>query len=95
MNTDVKFIEGLIVKPPHRNAPSYVKAKLSIKREEMIEFLQQQEGEWINADIKESQGGKWYAAIDNWKPDGQRNSRPAAQQQQPAPADDFQDDIPF
>jgi hypothetical protein len=71
------FIDGLIVKAPHQNAPDFVKAKLSIKREDLIGWLQQQTGEWINADIKESRAGKWYAAIDNWKPDGDRVSTPS------------------
>jgi len=98
MSTDTKFINGLIVKEPNERAPDYVKARLSIKREELIAWLQSEQGEWINADIKVSQGGKWYAAVDDWKPDsqrGQQSSRPARQQsapQRPAPVDDFADD---
>lgn len=104
MSNDTKFIDGLIVKEPHQNAPEYVKAKLSIKREELIKFLQGQSGDWINADIKVSQNGKWYAAIDDWKPDANRgsgrgNSRPSEPQRQApqqAPMDDFSDEtIPF
>ena len=41
---------------------------MGIKREELIAWLQSEQGEWINADIKVSQGGKWYAAVDDWKP---------------------------
>lgn len=101
--TDKKFISGLIVKPKHERAPDYVICKLSIKREELIAWLQEQDGEWINADIKESQGGKLYAQVDEWKPDRQRQQTeprpqqraPQRQQAQPA-ADDFHDDdIPF
>lgn len=104
MSNDTKFIDGLIVKEPHQNAPEYVKAKLSIRREELIKFLQGQSGDWINADIKVSQNGKWYAAIDDWKPDANRgsgrgNSRPSEPQRQApqqAPMDNFaDDDIPF
>ena len=100
MSTDTKFINGLIVKAPHDRAPEYVKARLSIKREELIAWLQSESGEWINADIKVSNGGKWYAAVDDWKPDGNRGgqqrqapTRPSRQQA----ADDFADDpgIPF
>lgn len=105
--SDNKFINGLIVKEPNERAPDYVKARLSIKRAELIAWLQSEQGEWINADIKVSQGGKWYAAVDDWKPDSQRGqqpSRPARQQsapqrqapQQSAPVDDFaEDDIPW
>ena len=104
--SDKKFIDGLIVKAPNDNAPDYVKAKLSIKRQELIDWLGQQQGDWINADIKVSQGGKYYAQVDDWKPDsqrGQQSSRPARQSapqrqapQQSAPVDDFDDSIiPF
>ena len=104
MSNDANFINGLIVKAPHDNAPEYVKAKLSIKREELIAWLQSKDGEWINADIKVSQGGKYYAAVDDWKPNqggGSGGSRGGApQRERPAPAtnnnDDFDSDsIPF
>ncbi len=103
--TDPKFISGLIVKPKHERAPEYVLCKLSIKRAELIAWLQHQEGEWINADIKQSQAGKLYAQVDDWKPEGRRQDgpprpgrRPPERQapQQSAPMDDFaDDDIPF
>lgn len=82
MANDGNFIDGLIVKEPHQNAPSFVVAKLSIKIDDMIEWLQGQEGDWVNGDIKISQNGKWYAAVDDWKPnqDGEREQRPAREQ---------------
>lgn len=107
MSNDAKFINGLIVKAPNENAPEYVKAKLSIKREELIAWLQSESGEWINADVKVSQGGKWYCAVDDWKPNqgggGASGSRGGApQRERPASAtaatfnDRFaDDDIPF
>lgn len=98
MSAETRFIDGLIVKAPNDRAPDYVKAKLAIRREEMIAWLQKQSGDWINADIKVSQSGKWYVAVDDWKPGGnasaQRNRPQQPQRQQPA-ADDFDDDIPF
>lgn len=105
MSNETEFVNGLIVKAPNENAPEYVKAKLSIKREELIAWLQSKDGEWINADVKVSQGGKWYCAVDDWKPNqggGGSGSRGGApQRERPAkatesPADDFEDmDIPF
>lgn len=71
-----KFINGLIVKAPNDRAPEYVKARLSIKREELIAWLQSEDGEWINAEIKVSQGGKWFAAVDEWKPQSQQGGPP-------------------
>ena len=82
-------------------SPEYIKARISIKREELIAWLQTEQGEWINADIKVSQGGKWYAAVDDWKPNGQggqqRQGRPPSRPQPaaPAPDDGFEDSIPF
>ena len=102
--SDIKFIDGLIAKAPHERAPEYVKAKLSLKRAELIAWLQQQDGEWINADIKVSQSGKWYAAVDDWKPSGndtpRQNAPRATERANPATApadgwDDDIDDIPF
>lgn len=105
MANDTQFIDGLIFKAPNDRAPDYVKAKLSIQREKLIAWLQQQTGDWINADVKVSQGGKWYAAVDTWKPEGggsggARGGAPARERPARAtdavPADEFADDsIPF
>jgi hypothetical protein len=99
--SDIQYINGLIVKAPNERAPEYVKAKLSIKRAELIEWLQGQTGDWINADLKVSQNGKWYCAVDTWKPnsDGQ-SDRPQRQESKPAHADASNgfvdsDEIPF
>lgn len=93
MSNDNKFINGLIVKAPNDRAPEYVKARISIKREELIAWLQQQDGEWINADIKVSQNGKWYAAVDDWKPNGQGGQqRQESRRQSAPPAPTFTDD---
>ena len=98
MSNETEFVSGLIFKAPNENAPDYVKAKGSIKRDELIAWLQTRDGEWINFDVKVSQGGKWYAAVDNWRPQGNgtpRNNAPRPQRQA-APANDFDSDvIPF
>lgn len=99
MSDEKEFINGLIVKAPNDNAPDYVKAKISIKRADLIAWLQAKDGEWINADVKVSQQGKWYASVDNWKPNGggeQPSARPQRTAPAPAPMDNFaDDDIPF
>jgi len=63
-----EFIDGLICKKPNEKAPEFIIAKLSIKREALIEWLQKKDSEWINADIKLSKKGSYYAQVDNWKP---------------------------
>ncbi|OGT59749.1 MAG: hypothetical protein A3E01_04610 [Gammaproteobacteria bacterium RIFCSPHIGHO2_12_FULL_63_22] len=80
MSNEAEFISGLIVKAPNEKAPEYVKAKLSIKRLELIAFLQTKSDEWINADVKVSQGGRWYAAIDTWRPESKGGERPQRQE---------------
>jgi hypothetical protein len=102
--SDAKFIPGLIFKAPNERAPEYVKAKFSIKRAELAAWLAQQEGEWINGDVKVSQGGKWYAQQDDWKPNGasgahggtqpQRSAQPQAGSRVAAPAE-LDDEINF
>ena len=98
MSNEVEFVNGLIAKAPNENAPEYVKAKLSIRRQELIDWLSARDGDWINAEVKESKGGKWYIAVDSWKPEGgtQRSAPQRQPAQQQAQADDVDDEsIPF
>lgn len=84
------FVDGLIAKRPSDNAPDFIKVNVSIKRKELIDWLDGRSDDWVNVQIKESKGGKWYAQVDDWKP--------AESQRSPASApktDDFDDDIPF
>jgi hypothetical protein len=68
MSGDIEFVDGLLVKPPHPKAPSFVKASISFKVEELVKWLEGKRGEeWVNIDVKESRGGKWYAAVSNFK----------------------------
>jgi hypothetical protein len=97
MSYEKEFAKGLYVKPPKEGAPDWVKFKMSIKREEVIHWLQGQTDEWINTEVKEGKSGKWYAEV--WKPDPSK-ARVASPQQNYAspsalPQDDFADDIPF
>ena len=65
--SEVQFIDGLSAKKPHENAPDFVKASVSIHVPRLREFLSQQSGEWLNADLKESKGGKWYIAVNDYQ----------------------------
>lgn len=79
------FANGMIVKPRHPNAPDYVKGNLSIKVDEFIQTLQQNNNNgWVNISIKQSQNGKNYAEIDTWRP-AQQAQAPQPMQQAPAP----------
>lgn len=101
MANDIEFIPGLVLKSPREGAPDFVKLRGSIKRDELIAYLAANTDEWINFDVKESKGGKLYAARDNWKPNqtgdrSQRKDKPApavSEGSQPGVFPD--DDIPF
>lgn len=102
MSDTIQFVDGLIVKAPHANAPDYVKAAISIKREELAAWLHSQDGDWINVQVKESKGGKWYAAVDTWKPEskggGSGGEAKGAKPRRQEPASDApfpDDDLPF
>jgi len=91
--SDIEFIDGLIVKAPHQKAPEFVKAAISIKRAELIAWLQSRNDEWINADVKVSRNGKWFAAVNTFKKEERAQSEAPARS--PAPAnsgDPFEDD---
>lgn len=63
------FIKGMIFKAPRAKAPSFVKGSLSIKVEELVPFLQEHsKNGWVNINLKESRGGKYYAELDTWQP---------------------------
>ena len=106
MSDDIEFIDGLIFKEKHQNAPDFVICKMSIRIAEMIAWLQAKQAsgdEWVNGDVKRSKQGKIYSAVANWKPNQDREQAPQRQEpaaRQPAPQqaqmDDFaDDDIPF
>ena len=94
--SDIQFVNGLIIKPPHEKAPDFVKAAISIKREELLTWLRTQTDEWINIDVKESKGGKWYAAVNDWKPDdnSRQGSPSVATPANAAASGDFDDELP-
>ena len=95
MADEIEFVNGLIVKPPHANAPDFVKCAISIKIDDLKDWLENRpEEEWINIDVKESKGGKWYAAVSHFRPKQQnapQETKPGAN----VPAAEYDSDIPF
>ena len=72
---DIEFVDGLIVKAPHENAPDFVKASIAIKVEDLGKWLRakyKSGEEWVNIDVKEAKSGKWYAAVSTYKPKGKK-----------------------
>ncbi len=86
--SDIEFVDGLIVKAPHEKAPDFVKCAISIKRKDLGNWLRGKDDDWINLQVKVGKSGKWYAEVDNWKPNSEAQSQSAS--------NDFDDDvIPF
>jgi hypothetical protein len=80
MADEIQFVDGLIVKAPHENAPSFVKASISIKVADLGNWLRAKHKageEWVNVDVKESKGGKWYAAVSTFKPKERQEAKAA------------------
>lgn len=92
---DKTFIDGLIFKAPRATAPSFVKGSLSVKVEAFAAFAaQHQKDGWLNIDLKESKGGKYYAELNTWEK-GKKDNGGADAGQDSSEADPGVDDIPF
>ena len=90
MSEDKVFPVGMFIKPPHEKAPDFVKGKVSVKVAEFVEWAQGQNKEWLNFDIKVSQGGKLYMEVDTWEPSGAKPATGGNSETKP-----FNDDVPW
>jgi hypothetical protein len=65
-----KFADGLIFKRPRQGAPEFVKGSLSIKVDEFVKFLLENESNgWVNLDmLKSKEKGNIYFTLNDWKP---------------------------
>ena len=59
--------------------------------DDLTEWLSARDEEWINIDVKESRGGRWYAAVSTFKPKQQQEQKPGAN----VPTSEYEDDIGF
>jgi len=91
MDNNLEFPEGIIFKLPRNEAPDFVKGSLSIKRADLIKWLNSKSDEWINLDLKVGKSGKAYAAINTWKPETTSKSLPTPS----AVTSSSNDDLPF
>ena len=96
MSNETVFIDGLRVFKPSEKAPDFIILNGEIDMKELREFALSHHDEGkVRFQVKESKGGKYYAALDTFKPQQQAQQQP---QQSSAPGggfDDFNDDIPF
>ena len=72
---DQKLPTGIYADRPHEKAPSFVIARLSIKVADAIPFLEehQKRSGYVDLDIKESNGGKYYVSLNEWVQKEQRS----------------------
>lgn len=91
---EVKFVKGLFANKPHERAPDFIVCELSIKADELVGFLNDQDGEWVNIQIKTPMNvapdkpRRLTVSINDWKP-------AVGNERKPAKKDDFDDDLPF
>jgi len=95
---EMTFVDGLVIRPPHEKAPEFVKAQISMKREELIAWLTGRTEEWINVDVLVSKStGKWYGKLNDYKPkqDGGSQDRAAVNAAADNSPEIRDEDIPF
>tara|TARA_R110002020_G_scaffold392443_1_gene602730 strand:- start:29 stop:304 length:276 start_codon:yes stop_codon:yes gene_type:complete len=91
MDNNLEFPEGIIFKLPRNEAPDFVKGSISIKRADLIKWLNSKSDEWINLDLKVGKSGKAYAAINTWKPETTSSNLPTPS----AVTSSSNNDLPF
>ncbi len=90
MSQEKIFADGFVFKR-NEKAPDFVVGSLSVKVEEATAFLRNNaKNGWVNLQIKNSQGGKYYIELDTFEPKSQQQQAPA--QPQPMEANP---DLPF
>jgi hypothetical protein len=94
-NQERIFADGFIIKR-RENAPEWVIGNLSIKVDEAIAFLKNNEKKgWVNLNIKKGRSGNPYIELDTFeaKPKGEEKAAKAAPPPQAEPEEDG--DLPF
>jgi hypothetical protein len=82
------FADGFLFKR-NEKAPDFVVGSISVKVEEATAFLKQHaKNGWVNLQVKNSQGGKYYIELDTFEPKAQQQQAHAPAQQ-PAPSEDL------
>jgi hypothetical protein len=84
------FADGFVFKR-NEKAPDFVVGGISVKVEDAVAFLRKHDKNgWVNLQVKNSQGGKYYIELDTFEPKAQQQQAPAPVQQETA-----QPDLPF
>lgn len=62
-----EFVDGMIIKEVPEGAKDFVISRVSFKKPDILDWIDSQEGEWVNVDIKRGKSGKLYACKNTWK----------------------------
>lgn len=91
MENEIQFAEGVYFKK-NDNAPEFIVGKLSINWEQFAKWAREErkKGEdWANLEIKQAKSGKYYIAVDTWKPEKKENP------EMESSFTDTEDNLPF
>ena len=68
------FADGFRFEKPREGSPEFIKGRISVKVPEAIIFLQkhQNNGGWVNIDLKKSKGGVLYLELNTWQPNASK-----------------------
>ena len=88
MNQKEKFFADGFSFKRTENAPDFVVGRMSVKVEDAVVWLKSNsKNGWVNMDIKQSKGGKYYCELDTWE------ATPNAEAKKKEVVDDL--DLPF
>ena len=99
--SDIVFAKGIYVQERSKNQPDFVLFRLSLKREEVIEWLKTMDDEYVAVDGLMSKQGKPYCVLNTYKRGETKTESKPAPKADPAekieyPSEEINpDDIPF
>ena len=86
------FADGFSFKR-NENAPDFVVGRMSVKVEDAVMWLKSNaKNGWVNMDIKQSKGGKYYCELDTWEASQAWEAKPKAEATQTEPVEE---ELPF
>ena len=75
-----KLANGIIFKRKGEKSPDFVKGKVSIKVDEFIQTLKENNNNgWVNLDMLLAKTGNIYFAVNDWKPEQKKPEHPFGQ----------------
>jgi len=91
------FADGFSFKR-NENAPDFVVGRLSLKVDEAIAFIKENEKKgWVNLNIKTARSGNHYVELDTFEPKGkgEQAAAPTKKKSEPVASKDDEEILPF